>query len=138
MMSQYRFSSRAALAAVIVAPALAMAQVPTVDKVGQPARVICSVIAGGQIVPAVHADKIIFKLSGAIPAINPNDQAALNAVPRDNELDIKVIDDPATVADVKGKVLSFLRAVDNAATRQAVKILDVDYAMVCPQVPQPD
>lgn len=138
MNSLDRSSSRAALAAAIVLPALAVAQVPPVDKVGQPARVLCNVIAGGQIVPAVHADKIIFKLSGAIPAINPNDQAALDAVPRNNELDIKVIDDPNTVADVKGKVLSFLRAVDNAATRQTVKIIDVDYAMVCPQVPQPD
>lgn len=125
----------APIAALIVAaiiPATSFADVPPVDPVGRPARIVCGNTAGGQQVLAAHADKIIFTLSGALVAQQQADQAALNNVPRDTELDIKVLDDPRTIADLKGKVLSFIRAVDNAAARAAVKIIDVDYAMVCP------
>jgi hypothetical protein len=128
---------RAALVAALAVPAVAFADVPPVDGVGRPARVICNIV-GGQVVPAVHADKIIFRLTGPIQAAQAADQAALDAVKRNTELDIKVLDDPATVADLKGKVLTFLGGVDNVASRQFVKIIDVDYAMVCPAVPQPD
>lgn len=126
---------RAPAAALILAaiiPATSFAAVPAVDRVGQPARIVCGNTAGGQQVLAAHADKIIFTLNGYLPAQQQADQAALNNVPRDTELDIKVLDDPRTIADLKGKVLTFIRAVDSAVARAGVKIIDVDYAMVCP------
>lgn len=125
-------ASAAALLLAAIIPATSFADVPPVDPAGRPARILCGNTAGGQQVFAAHADKIIFTLSGALVAQQQADQAALNAVPRDTELDIKVLDDPRTIADLKGKVLSFIRAADNAAARAAVKIIDVDYAMVCP------
>lgn len=115
----------------------AWADVPPVDDIGRPAMVRCRTVVGGGVIAAVHTDKIIFSLSGALVAANAADQAALNAVPRDTELDIKVLDDPRTVADLRGKVLSFIGALDNPQQRQGVKIIDVEYAMVCPNVQQP-
>jgi hypothetical protein len=128
---------QAAAAALLSSLTAAYAAVPPVDAQGAAARIRCGTSAAGSAVYAAHADKIIFALAGALPAADPDDQAALNAVPRDTELDIKVLDNPRTVADLKGKVLSFLGAVDNAATRQNVKIIDVEYAMVCPTTANP-
>jgi hypothetical protein len=122
----------AALILATTIPATSFADIPLVDPVGRPARILCGNTAGGQQVFAAHADKIIFTLTGALAALQQADQAALDNVPRDTELDIKVLDDPRTIADLKGKVLSFIRAVDSAVARAAVKIVDVEYAMVCP------
>jgi hypothetical protein len=69
---------------------------------------------------------------GQLTALVAGDQIALNAVPRLTTLDIKVLDDPRSVADVKGKVLTFLAAADTAANRNGIRIDDVDYAVVCP------
>ena len=123
-----------AAAAAAIIPATSFADVPQVDPVGRPARILCGNTAGGQQVFAAHADKIIFMLTDAqeLVALQQADQAALDAVPRNTELDIKVLDDPRTIADLKGKVLSFMRAVDSAVARTKVKVIDVDYAMVCP------
>ena len=132
MKSRHLSAPAAALLLAAIIPVTSFADVPPVDPGGRPARILCGSTAGGQQVFAAHADKIIFTLSGALVAQQQADQAALNAVPRDTELDIKVLDDPRTIADLKGKVLSFIRAADNAAARAAVKIIDVDYAMVCP------
>ena len=132
MKSRHISASAAALLLAAIIPATSFADVPPVDPAGRSARILCGNTAGGQQVFAAHADKIIFTLSGALVAQQQADQAALNAVPRDTELDIKVLDDPRTIADLKSKVLSFIRAADNAAARAAVKIIDVDYAMVCP------
>ncbi len=132
MKSLRNFAPTAALLLAAIIPATSLADVPPVDPVGRPARIVCGIAAGGQQVFAAHADKIIFTISGAMVAQQPQDQAALNAVPRDSELDIKVLDDPRTIADLKGKVLSFMRAVDSAVARANLKIIDVDYAMVCP------
>ena len=132
MKSRHISAPAAALLLAAIIPATSFADVPPVDPGGRPARILCGNTAGGQQVFAAHADKIIFTLSGALVAQQQADQAALNAVPRDTELDIKVLDDPRTIADLKGKVLSFIRAADNGAARAAVKIIDVDYAMVCP------
>ena len=62
------------------------------------------------------------------------DAAALNALPRTTDLDIKIIDDPRTVADLESKVLSFLGAQPaNPDNRQLLRISDVEYtAIVCP------
>ena len=132
MKTRHVYAPIAALIVAAIIPATSFADVPPVDPVGRPARIVCGNTAGGQQVLAAHADKIIFTLSGALVAQQQADQAALNNVPRDTELDIKVLDDPRTIADLKGKVLSFIRAADSAAARAAVKIIDVDYAMVCP------
>lgn len=117
---------------VLTLPLSSQAAVPAVDGAGKPAVIKCGVTTAGATINAVHADKIIFRVSGFLPAVVPGDQEALNRVPRDTELDIKVLDNPRTVADLRGKVLSFLGAVDSANTRPNVTIIDVDYAMVCP------
>ena len=91
-------ASAAALLLAAIIPATSFADVPPVDPAGRSARILCGNTAGGQQVFAAHADKIIFTLSGALVAQQQADQAALNAVPRDTELDIKVLDDPRTIA----------------------------------------
>jgi hypothetical protein len=120
---------RVALILIALASPVAAQTVPPVDRVGKPARIPCNTTTG---IEAKHADKIIFKITGMLVALSPAEQGKLDMIPRDTELDIKVLDDPKTVADLKGKVLTFLGAVDNAAARQAVTIIDVEYAMVCP------
>ena len=128
-------AASAAVAASLTWPTLALALTPPVDRVGRPAKVLCNLTPAGVSIFAAHADKIVFKLSGALIANDPPDQMALNAIPRETELDIKVLDDPSTIADLKGKVLTFIGAGDNAANRQAVTIDQVLYAMVCPSRP---
>lgn len=122
----------AAAALALAVPAVSHAAVPPVDPVGKAAQVTCGVSNAGTKVLAVHADKIIFVLTGFLQAALPGDQPVLDKVPRNDELDIKVLDNPRTVADLKGKVLTFLGALDTPPNRQAVRIVDVDYAMVCP------
>jgi len=124
-----------ALALASSLPLAAAAATPPVDGVGVAAQIRCNTTTGGAPIYAAHADKIIFKVTGGLPALDPADQAALNAVPRNTELDIKVLDNPKSVADLKGKVLTFLGAVDNANTRVFITIDDVEYAMVCPLKP---
>jgi len=118
-------------------PLTALAVTPAVESVAAPAQIRCNVAGGGNNVYAVHADKIIFRLTGPLQAVDPADQAALDKIPRNSELDIKVLDNPFAVADLRGKVLSFIAAVDNANARQVVAIVDIDYAMVCPVKPFP-
>ena len=110
---------------------LAQADVPPVDPIGQPAIVLCKVV-NGQPVRAVHMDKIIFHITGELVAANQNDQPQLDAVPRNRRLDIKVLDDPRTIADLKAKVLTFLGAAVLPANLNTIVIDDVDYAVVCP------
>jgi hypothetical protein len=130
-------TQQAAVAALLSTLTAAYADVPEVVSHGVGAVIRCGTSAEGKAVHAAHADKIIFELLGPLPALDPDDQAALAAVPRDTELDIKVRDNPTTVADLKGKVLSFLGAVDNPDTRRNVKIINVVYAMVCPTTAAP-
>ena len=125
-----------AIAMAAVFPAVSRAEIPVVDGTGRPAIVVCKNLPGGVVVRAVHMDKIIFQITGPLTALNAADQMALNLVPQQTTLDIKVLDDPRTVADVKGKVLTFLGAADSAVNRSAIKIDDVDYAVVCPN-PEP-
>jgi hypothetical protein len=122
----------AMLAVAAAGPAISNAEVPPVDDVGRPAIVLCEVTLGGEPVRAVHMDKVIFHITDILLAADAGDQAALNAVPRNSRLDIKVLDNPTTVADLKGKVLSFLGAVDGPINRERIVIDDVDYAVVCP------
>jgi hypothetical protein len=121
-----------ALAIAAAFPAMSHATVPVVDAIGQPATFVCKFLPNGLAVRPVHMDKIIFQVIGPLTALNAADQMALDAVPQKTTLDIKVLDDPRTVADVKGKVLTFLGAVDGAVNRSSIQIDDVDYAVVCP------
>ena len=124
-------ASFAALGVLGTLPSPARAGVPPVDDHGRAADITCNVTPTAK-VKAAHADKIIFKLTGPMVAASAADQPALDAVPRDRPLDIKVLDDPSTVADLKGKVLTFLGAALVPANYNAVDIGDVEYAMVCP------
>jgi hypothetical protein len=116
----------------VAGSAISHADVPPVDDVGRPAIVVCEATLAGEPVRAVHMDKVIFHITDFLLAVDAGDQAALNAVPRNSRLDIKVLDNPTTVADLKGKVLSFLGAVDGPVNRERIVIDDVDYAVVCP------
>ena len=115
----------------IVSASQALALVPPVDGAGLPASARCS--QGGAQIPVLHFDKIIFRvLPGPLAPIVPADGGQLNAVPRNTPLDIKVRDNPRTVADLKSKVLTFLGALPNApANRILILIDDVDYAVIC-------
>ena len=125
-----------AAASAIATPALTSAAVPPVDSVGKPAQIRCGT-NNGAIVRASHADKIVFALTGFLQAQLPDDQPALDKVPRNTQLDIKVLDDPRTVADLSGKVLTCLGALDSPANREALRIIEVKYAMVCPTTTGP-
>ena len=131
-MKTMQYVAPIALAIAAVFPVVSQAAVPPVDAIGQPAIVLCKNLPNGQPVIAVHMDKIIFQIIGPLTALNPADQLALNAVPQKTTLDIKVLDNPRTVADVKGKVLTFLGAADTPVNRGWVQVDDVDYAVVCP------
>ena len=127
-------SAALALAASLGAPA--QAAVPLLESVGKPASIKCGYTTAGAVIYAIHSDKIIFSLLTQIQAADPADQPALDQLPRQTELDIKVRDTVSKVADLRAKVLTFLGAVDTAANRAAVRIIDVDYAVVCPAVAQ--
>ena len=118
-----------------VCPILSQAAVPPVDPIGVPAPLFCGVTAGGDQIPAVHMDKIIFRIIGDLQAAAAADQPALNAIPVNSRLDIKVRDNPLTVADLKGKVLTFLGALNSPVNRDAIVIDDVEYAVICRVVP---
>jgi hypothetical protein len=69
-----------------------------------------------------HWDKIVFKILDQGLAKRHNLTA-------NTELDIKVQDDPHSVADVKQKVLQFLN--ESNEFRNAIQIQDVQYALIC-------
>ena len=125
------------LAVLIATTALAAADVanavvPSVDHSGKPALSACPAGAARRV---YHFDKVVFQLApGNLVPIAAADVGPLNALPRNTDLDIKVIDDPRTVADLESKVLSFLGAQPaNANNRQLLRITDVEYAsIVCP------
>jgi len=114
----------------IAAADVAYGAVPRVDRLGRPAPTVCPTSTIDRI---FHFDKVIFQLgTGQLAPNIAGDFNALNALPRNTALDIKIIDVPTTVADLKGKVLSFLGAQGSAANRQLLRITDVEYsAVVC-------
>lgn len=69
-----------------------------------------------------HWDKIIFKI------LSP-ELALKTGFSPNTELDIKVLDDPHRVADIKQKVLNFLHAPQ--FPRNSIQILGVDYSIIC-------
>jgi hypothetical protein len=77
-----------------------------------------------------HWDKIVFSI------ISPALAKRLNLT-ANTELDIKVLDDPTKVADIKQKVLSFLHMPTSPFFRNSIKIIDVEYAIIStPSVPK--
>lgn len=126
-----------AAATLLAAASFTQAAVPPVDAIGKGAVIKCGTNPNGVSVRASHADKIIFVITGQLIAAQPDDQPVLDKVPRNTELDIKVLDDPRTVADLRGKVLTFLGALDIPPNRESLRILEVKYAMVCPTTTAP-
>ena len=120
---------------IAAAADVAYAAVPAVDPAGKPALVICPTTTAGAPNRIYHFDKVIFQIAvGELVPIVAVDAAALKALPRATDLDIKISDNPRTVADLEGKVLSFLGAQPgNAGNRQLLRISDVEYTtIVCP------
>ena len=69
-----------------------------------------------------HWDKIVFVIKSA-------DLAKRLKLPANSELDIKVLDDPTKVADLKKNVLNFLKVPNEP--RSSIEILQIRYALIC-------
>lgn len=117
----------------------AAAAVPPVEKTGSAALTNCPTTL---LVPTIyHFDKVVFSISAStagvvLQAAIAADQAALNALPRNTELDIKIKDNPRAVADLKSKVLTFLGAAPTVANKSLIRIIQVTYETVlCPKAP---
>ena len=74
----------------------ASAAVPGVDERGVAAHNDCP--ATSNTTQVLHFDKIVFAITGQLQAALAADQAALDKLPRNLELDIKVRDNPARIA----------------------------------------
>ncbi len=119
------------------AASTALSAVPPVETVGRGAITTCpSTTISGQ-AQVYHSDKIVFMIGqGNLQPLIAADFAALNALPRLIEFDIKIRDNPLAIADIKAKVLSFMGAANTVANRDLLKITDVEYATaVCPKTP---
>ncbi len=116
------------VAAFVLCSSQVLAAVPKVDGNGLPAVGTCA-----QPATLHHFDKIIFTVTDKLRAAITTDQNQLNALPLKTELDIKVKDNPRTVADLKGKILTFLGAADSVQSknRSKIRIIDVEYAVIC-------
>ena len=73
-----------------------------------------------------HWDKIVFMITS--PDIARRVNLTVNT-----ELDIKVLDDPHKVSDVKQKVLDFLKIP--TVPKAPLRIVGVDYAIICTTTP---
>jgi hypothetical protein len=71
-----------------------------------------------------HWDKIIFK-------IIDEEMAKQLQQPFDSELDIKILDSPKEVVDLKKKILDFLGLPNSPENRNGITINDVGYAILC-------
>jgi hypothetical protein len=69
-----------------------------------------------------HWDKFVYRI------VSPALAQSLNLT-ANTELDIKVLDDPHRVVDLKEKVLNILLVLN--APKSAIKIIDVEYAIIC-------
>jgi hypothetical protein len=74
-----------------------------------------------------HWDNIVFMITDPSLANKTNLTA-------NTELDVKILNDPHKVADIKQNVLDFLNAP--TAPKNSIRILNVDYAIIC-AVPAP-
>ena len=94
----------------------------------------------------VHCDKILFspktRITCPSEAVEPYSELAGPATfenfGRSDQLDIKVLDNPQKVADVRAKVVLFLkelnciRANGNQIQKSNIKVLDVEYVVFQP------
>ncbi|MDN5867807.1 MAG: hypothetical protein L0H55_10475, partial [Candidatus Nitrosocosmicus sp.] len=71
-----------------------------------------------------HWDKIIFKITNV-------ELANALGLPANTELDIKVLDDPSAVVDLKQKVFDFFDLHGQDASYSYIDLIDVEYAIVC-------
>jgi hypothetical protein len=112
----------------------AQSAVPGVEAVGRAAFDECPVSSKVKI---YHSDKIVFMIgNGNLQPLIAADFGPLNALPRLTELDVKIRDNPAAVANLKAKLLFFLGAANTAANRGLISIRQVTYATsVCPKIP---
>jgi hypothetical protein len=69
-----------------------------------------------------HWDKIVFLI------VNP-DLASKANLPANSELDIKVLDDPHKLDDIKQKILDFLNVPNEP--RSSIQIMNVEYSIIC-------
>ena len=69
-----------------------------------------------------HWDKIVFVIKSA-------DLSKRLKLPAISELDIKVLDDPTKVADLKKNVLNFLKVPNEP--RSSIEIRNVEYSIIC-------
>lgn len=112
----------------------AAAVVPPVDGKGVPAVTTCPTTLNQA--TAAYSDKIVFIITGALKAATPGDQGALDALPRNAELDIKVRDNVRSVSLLKSKVLTFLGAAVTSENATNIRIHSVQYtAILCPKAP---
>jgi hypothetical protein len=113
----------------------ALALVPTVEAVGRAAFTECPIVIGGNTARIYHSDKIVFMIGTApLQPLIAGDAAALNNLPRNTELDVKIRDNPNAVANLKAKLLFFIGAANTVANRNNIKIVSVSYAIaVCPK-----
>ena len=117
------------------------------DITGPTINAITTAISDAAICPQEniqHWDKIIFR-----PILNPGDLEFLSPpgqveLIEDMEFDIKVLDDPNWIADIRAKVLQKLNAIgyEKNLLGEAVdisvlniEIIDVDYAITCVEQP---
>jgi hypothetical protein len=89
-----------------------------------------------------HWDKIVFSISypTALSSTVPGTNFTNTPIPFNTELDIKVLDDPDTVADLREKVISFVcgEKLKNQCNtegkrnlRRFIRIISVEYAIIC-------
>jgi hypothetical protein len=89
-----------------------------------------------------HWDKIVFSINypTALTATVPGTNFTNTPIPLNTELDIKVLDDPDTVADLRENVISFVcgeKLKNQCSTegkrnlRRFIRIISVDYAIIC-------
>src|SRR5215210_6161247 len=71
-----------------------------------------------------HWDKIVFKVTS-------NDIASSANLPIDSELDVKIVDNPKEVADIKKKVLDFIHIADTPEARRAIEIISINHSIIC-------
>jgi len=123
------------LAAAAVYAGQAAAVVPPVETAGVAAAAVCPATLA--LPTPYYSDKIVFEITGQLVAAVATDQPSLSKLRLNTELDIKVRDNPRAVADIRGKVLSFLGAADaGTENRLFIKIISVEYtAILCPKAP---
>jgi hypothetical protein len=127
-----RISLRLSVCALVLVPAPASAVVPGVDPGLTPATTSCGTDPDtGRRQRLRHFEQVIFIIDQTLSAADPVDQPALSQLPQQTELDIKLAHNPRRVADLEAKVLAFLGAAATSLNRQRIRIIDVDYTVVC-------